>query len=347
MTTLRTPLFVLAGLCAQLPAQAIGSEVPDLVWTATHNFGDIPSKRLSELRGSVVLLEFVSVRQAAAREEVGKLTTLHRDRIELGLVVVSVTSEPADQVANWVKRYDVQRPVAVGFDKGYDVRAVPDAFLVDKDGKLLWHGHPGALDRTLLDNALAGARPAIALPGLEDAQTLRRSRAFGATWRKAKELLAAGGLSERAAAQARDWMQQYEQFVQQALAAAEAAVAAKDAYGQWAALQPVADFYDGVPGADAAKQQLAALLADARNKREIEAGKKMAAAKAKADAFDFDGAYAIFKELSTTLGNTRAGRDAAATMKAYEKDGKLGYDHTCGYCQAGGAACPQHRKKKK
>lgn len=344
---MRPCLLVLAFAASPLLAQKIGEEAPELTWTATHNFGDIPAKKLSELRGSVVLLEFVSVRQATAREELGKLTKLFTELAEQGLVVVTVTSEPAEDVAKWVKRTEIKRPVAVGFNKDYDVNGVPDAFLIDKDGKLLWHGHPSGLERPRLDLALRDARPAIVLPGLEDAQAMRRSKDFGATWRKAKELLDGGGLSDGAKAQAKDWMQQYEQFVQTSLAAADKAVAANDPYGQWVALQPVADWYQGVPGADAGKKRFDALMADPKNKREIEAGKKFAAAKEKEAACDFDGAYAIFREVSTTFGTTKVGKEAASLVKAYEKDGKLGYDNTCGYCKAGGVACPQHRKKKK
>ena len=45
-------------LATPLTAQAIGSEAPDIVWQHAFAFGDIPAKKLSELRGSVVLLEF-------------------------------------------------------------------------------------------------------------------------------------------------------------------------------------------------------------------------------------------------------------------------------------------------
>ena len=342
-----TRLFVLALTIAPLAAQKVGADAPELVWKATHNFGDIPAKTLSELRGSVVLLEFISTQQASAREEVNKLTKLFKERAELGLVVISVTSETEDAVAKWVKRYDVKRPVAAGFSAEYDVHGVPDAFLIDKDGKLLWHGHPSVLDRAVLDGALLDAKPAIALPGMEEAADLRRSKDFGATYRKTKALLEAGTLSDRATAQAKDWMQQYEKFVVDALATADKAVADKNLYAQWLALQPAADYYQGVPSAEIAKARFDVLMADAKNKKEIEAGRKFAVGKEKEVVFDYDGAYAAFKEIAAAFPNTKLGKESAALMKAYEKDGKLGYDHTCGYCKAGGAACPQHRKKKK
>ena len=88
-------------------------------------------------------------------------------------------------------------------------------------------------------------------------------------------------------------------------------------------------------------------MADPKNKKDIEAGKKYTVGKEKEAAFDYDGAYAVWRELDAAFPTTKQGKDAVNLMKAYEKDGKLGYDNTCGYCKAGGVACPQHRKKKK
>jgi hypothetical protein len=40
------------------PAQEAGQPAPDIEWRATFNFGQIKNQRLSQLRGSAVLLEF-------------------------------------------------------------------------------------------------------------------------------------------------------------------------------------------------------------------------------------------------------------------------------------------------
>jgi len=49
---------VLSLLTAVGTAQSVGSEAPEITWDETFQFGDAPAKKLSELRGSVVLLEF-------------------------------------------------------------------------------------------------------------------------------------------------------------------------------------------------------------------------------------------------------------------------------------------------
>ncbi|HEU4420802.1 MAG TPA: hypothetical protein VFT55_17825, partial [Planctomycetota bacterium] len=148
-------------------------------------------------------------------------------------------------------------------------------------------------------------------------------------------------------AQAEDWMQSIELFVARSIAEADKADVAKDVYGVWAALEPVALFYQGAPGAEPAKVRYDALMADAKNKKEIDAGKKLAEGKEKETRFDFDGAHAVFKEAERLFGSTKAGKAAGLAWKQIEKDNKLGYQHTCGYCKAGGCACPTHSKLKK
>ena len=45
-------------LAVPAAAQKVGELAPDIAWTKTFVFGDIPRHKLSELRGSAVLLEF-------------------------------------------------------------------------------------------------------------------------------------------------------------------------------------------------------------------------------------------------------------------------------------------------
>jgi hypothetical protein len=272
---------------------------------------------------------------------------LFAEKAEAGLVVVGVTGEEESEVKAWVEKNKVAYPIGIGDTEDYNVRAIPHAFLIDKEGKVIWRGNPGSLDARTIDEALVGAKPAVVVAGLEEVQSLRRSKDHGGAWRKAKSLLEAGGLSERAEAQATDWMQASTRFVEESMKAADAAESQKDLFLLWSKLEPVASLYQGVPGAEAAKARLAALLADPKNKREIEAGRKVAEAKQKELALDFDGAHTIYKEVATAFGNTRAGKVAAAAFAAIEKDGKLGFDPTCGYCKAAGVACPAHSKAKK
>ena len=334
-------------VAAPMAAQKIGSDASELVWTANYEFGDIANKKLSDLRGSVVLLVFFKIQSSASHDEIKRLNSLHADKSQVGLVVVGVTEEDAVDVGAWAKASGVKYPIAV-CDKGdYIVRGIPDSFLIDKDGKIVWRGHPATLELPLLEKTLAGAKPAVVVAGLEELGAMRRANDHGGIWRKGKQLLEGGGLSTRAQAQAADWVQTIELFVAKSIAEADKAEVAKDVYGMWAALEPVALFYQGAPGAETAKTRYEALMADAKNKKEIDAGKKFAEGKDREAKFDFDGAHAIYKETERLFGGTKAGKAAGLAWKQIEKDNKLGYVHTCGYCKAGGCACPTHSKLKK
>jgi hypothetical protein len=194
---------------------------------------------------------------------------------------------------------------------------------------------------------LVGARCAYVAPGLDEVHALRRAKDHGTAYTKLKSMLDGGTLGGRAVPQAQKWVREYETFVAESVARAKTAATSKDVFAEWAALQPLVDWYLGVPGTESAKERVDALLADPKNKREIEAGRKLAAGKDKEAALEYDAAYAIWKELATAFGSTKAGKEASNLMKAYEKDGKLGFDKTCPYCQATGTACASHRKKKK
>ena len=102
-----------------------------------------------------------------------------------------------------------------------------------------------------------------------------------------------------------------------------------------------------MPGADQAAQRLARLLADGTSRREIDAGRKWAEVALREQAFEFDAADALCKEVVQRFGSTRVGKLAAARRKDYVQQGKLGFDPTCAACRDGAVACRQHRRKSK
>jgi thiol-disulfide isomerase/thioredoxin len=339
-------------LLASLPlapaaAQAVGEQAPDVEWQKTFNFDTAPATKLSELRGSVVLLEFWATWCGPCRAQIPHMNELHAQQADRGLVVVGVSNETEAVVEPFVQKMEMRYPIALAKPDGYAVRGIPHAFLIGTDGKILWAGHPATLDAKVVDTALAGAKPAFVAKGLEEVQALRHSGDVGAAYNKAKDLLQGGTLPERAQAQAKAWMQGIEKQVADGLAAADAAERSKDTFQLWSRLEPLALRFHGVPGADVARTRFDALLANPEGKREVEAGRKLADAEARENAQDFDGAYTRYKALATSHAATAAGRKADERWRAIEKDGKLGFDATCGYCKAAGAACPQHRRKPK
>jgi len=119
-----------------------------------------PAGLLSELRGKVVLLEFWRTWCEACQAEVPYLNDLHARYQPDGLFVVGVTSEEASVVRTALDLESIAYPVARTSDaqaeRQWGITAVPRAFLVDREGALVWVGHPGALEEGRLRELLYG-----------------------------------------------------------------------------------------------------------------------------------------------------------------------------------------------
>jgi thiol-disulfide isomerase/thioredoxin len=83
---------------------------------------------------------------------ISKLAKKFRDR---GVVIVGVTNETdADKVAEFVKAQgddmdyvvaqDDGQKTSDGYMKAFEQGGIPHAFLIDRAGKIVWHGHPMA-----------------------------------------------------------------------------------------------------------------------------------------------------------------------------------------------------------
>ncbi len=77
------------------------------------------------------------------------LNDLHESYEEKGLTIVGVTNEEEPLVREKMKAAEMKFPVAlvegIGVDQAYNVSGVPRSFLIDRDGKLVWYGHPANL----------------------------------------------------------------------------------------------------------------------------------------------------------------------------------------------------------
>ena len=341
-----TPLLLTLSLALPLVAQEVGAPAPDIDWAQTRGFEGIPDQKLSQLRGSVVMLEFwltydsSHVQRHAVRE---RLHQRYRDR---GLVVVGLSNEQAHEVDADLQKHPCAHPTAIAFYPGYTVKLIPLTILIDKDGKIAWRGRSEEMKEEEIQKLLPGARPAHVRPGLEEVHRLRIEEKFGEAWQLSGELLAKGELPPDAVAQANGWREEIATFVAEATVEADEAEKKKDVYVMWRCLDAVANRYTGVPGGEKAKERLEALLADKKVVREIEAGKEFAKAEACEAAFDFDTAIAAYEALGKRQSGTKAGKAAKDRHKDLLKRGMLGYQHDCHYCKAGEKACPSHTRKK-
>lgn len=123
---------------------ALGIEPPEVVaadWLNT----DTPQS-LAGLRGNVVLVEFWATWCGPCVAGIPHLNEMQARLGDQGLRILSFTDEDRRKVEKFQKNAKVPIEYTVGLGSSlsavYGVRGIPHAFVIGRDGKLAWHGHP-------------------------------------------------------------------------------------------------------------------------------------------------------------------------------------------------------------
>lgn len=110
--------------------------------------------------GTIYVVEFWATWCPPCRRSIPHLSDLSDQYKDKGVVFIGISSEPAAKVQKYVKDHQAEMRYHVAIDNDrstsnkymskYGVRGIPHAFLVDREGKVIWHGHPmGELDSQL------------------------------------------------------------------------------------------------------------------------------------------------------------------------------------------------------
>jgi len=226
-------------------------------------------------------------------------------------VVVGVTDEPKSMVGPDVQKKKMQYPVAsaVGADfmKQYGIKGFPTAFLVDADGFVVWTGHPGNFDESMLTELLNQVQVAPKLPEADaDIAAQFESRSFGKAWTALQKALAKAPDDADLKAAADGLSKSVESKLSEAK---DFAAAGK--FGQAQALyRELLDDYAGVPGAEAAKPALDALKKDPASKDELAAADKLADAIAQFRKGDLEKGAKAFASIAKKYPDTPSGARA-------------------------------------
>lgn len=116
--------------------------------------------------GSIFVVEFWATWCAPCKESIPHLSELQRKFKSKDVVVVGISTEPARDVKPFVEKMGAKMdyPVAVDTSEkttaaymgAFGIEGVPEAFVVDRKGRLVWHGDPRGSLEEVLTQVIAG-----------------------------------------------------------------------------------------------------------------------------------------------------------------------------------------------
>ena len=106
--------------------------------------------------GKPILLEFWATWCPPCRKSIPHLNEIYEKYKDKNIVIIGVSNEEANTVKDFQKTTPLK--YANGISKElinkYGVEGIPHAFLIGKDGKLVWSGHPMSLKDSDIDGVL-------------------------------------------------------------------------------------------------------------------------------------------------------------------------------------------------
>jgi thiol-disulfide isomerase/thioredoxin len=146
---------------ATKPQPKVGEAPPPFAAEAWLNWkggGEAPT--LENLKGKVVVVEFWATWCGPCIAGIPHLNEIHEKHTRDGMVLLSLTDQSRSHVEEFMAKTTMNYTVGVGSRTAndYGVRGIPQAFIIGRDGKVAWAGHPGdaEFDRQLVA-ALAGS----------------------------------------------------------------------------------------------------------------------------------------------------------------------------------------------
>jgi thiol-disulfide isomerase/thioredoxin len=125
---------------------------------------------LNEGKGkNIYVVEFWATWCPPCRASIPHLTELQKKFKDKGVIVIGVSDETVAEVKPFVTKMGTKMEYTVAVDKNdktsaaymgaFGVGGIPHAFVVDKTGAIVWHGHPmGGLDKAI-EAVLEGKTP--------------------------------------------------------------------------------------------------------------------------------------------------------------------------------------------
>jgi peroxiredoxin len=151
--------FASQASAADLGDPAAALQIADWVKGKPVNLADGKGK-------TVYVVEFWATWCPPCRTSIPHLTEMQKKFKDRGVVFVGVSDEKLGTVQKFVEKMgdkmdytvavDKDRKTSDGYMKAYGINGIPHAFIVDKEGRIVWNGHPMAGLEAALDQVLSG-----------------------------------------------------------------------------------------------------------------------------------------------------------------------------------------------
>jgi thiol-disulfide isomerase/thioredoxin len=157
-------LALLLGAASISMSAQLGDPAPELKVSTWVKGGPV---KLAEGKGkNIFVIEFWATWCAPCKETMPHLTALQKKLKDKGVVFVGVSPEDAATVKAYVDKMGSKTGYAVAADdraattraycQAFGINVIPYAFVIDREGRIAWHGHPlGGLGE-VIEMMLAG-----------------------------------------------------------------------------------------------------------------------------------------------------------------------------------------------
>ncbi len=285
--------LVAVAAAARLDAASaeVGAASPELSSTKSLNTPDGAAIKIAGLRGKVVLVDFWATWCGPCVAAIPHMQELHDKFASKGLVVVGHTDASSKGLEQFIVDKKMTYPISVGTEIGgsWGVTGIPHVFVIDPDGVIVWHGHPGGLEESVLAEPLKRVRmtsaAAVPLPAFETpakANRVAKAQAQAAGGKVGSALTTLAKLTEDGKDDERSEAAEVTSALNEWIEAQRATMAEKAEVGDLYGAHTIAEATDKALSGNAASEEFAAVAKTFKADERYKVGKEFAALQAKA-----------------------------------------------------------------